>query len=438
MASSTFINLRVNNAEQFKESITEPTPNNRIFLTYGRVTPWANESAPDASNTSVASAYEVWRNMIGGKRITGADVSHVIPRNNWRANSVFVAYDHLNTDLYNTANPFYVVTSDYGVYKCIANNSGANSTVEPSSISPNTVVITADGYIWKYMYTISDSELLRFTTSSYVPVKTLAADDGSDQWRVQTGAVDGAIHAIVMTNVGSDYTSTPNVAITGDGSSATATATRNAISNTVESISISDQGFDYTYATVTITGGGGVNAAARVVISPPGGHGSDPLYELGGRNVMVNPRLVNSESDVLPTTNDFRQIALIRDPYLKDSNTVASNTAFLQADTIVTTGSGDYDQDEIVYQGPSLASATFSATILSWNAVTGTATVINRNGESTSGSLIGSNTSVIRFITSVTEGLLEPYSGKLLYMDNIKPIIRAADQTEDFKIVVRF
>jgi hypothetical protein len=41
-------------------------------------------------------------------------------------------------------------------------------------------------------------------------------------------------------------------------------------------------------------------------------------------------------------------------------------------------------------------------------------------------------------LQSYTERSLEPYSGNLLYIDNTTPIQRADDQTEDFKIVVRF
>jgi hypothetical protein len=52
--------------------------------------------------------------------------------------------------------------------------------------------------------------------------------------------------------------------------------------------------------------------------------------------------------------------------------------------------------------------------------------------------LIGANTGAARFVDSVTNPTLKRYSGNLLYIDNIKPIQRAVDQTEDFKIILKF
>ena len=50
MSSATFIDLRVNNAQQFKESVSEPTPNTKLYMTIGRSMPWANDLAPNVAN----------------------------------------------------------------------------------------------------------------------------------------------------------------------------------------------------------------------------------------------------------------------------------------------------------------------------------------------------------------------------------------------------
>ena len=213
MPSSTFIDLRVNNAEQFKNSVTG-TPNTKLFLVFGKVDPWANDASPNVSNSSMSTIYEIWDNMIGGKRILGGDISHVIPRHNWTSNTVYTAYDDKSTNLYSSNTIFYVMNSSYSVYKCIANNYGSASTIEPTSVNPSIVSTTGDGYSWKYMYTISDSEKIRFVTDSYIPVKNLTGDDGSLQWQVQNTAVSGAINSIVLTNSGNNYTNVSNITIT--------------------------------------------------------------------------------------------------------------------------------------------------------------------------------------------------------------------------------
>jgi hypothetical protein len=440
MSSATLVKLRINNAEQFKESVSEPSPNTNLYLVYGRAIPWANDSEPPAANTSVATEYEIWNNMIGGKRITGNEIRHVIPRYNWASDTKYIAYDHMDPNLYGSNVRFYVVTQDFNVYKCLSNNYSSNSTVEPTSISATTISQTADGYTWKYMYTLSEEEKLNFTTSSYIPVKTIGSDDGSLQWAVQTDAIEGAIDTILVTNGGSGYTNVSNlsVTITGDGAGATATASINTVSNVVSNVTVTNYGSEYTQAVVTISGGGGTGATARAIIPPPGGHGSDPLYELGGFNVMVNAKIRNSENGILPTSNDFRQIGIIKDPYILDTTEVATNTAFFQGETLTTAGSGDFTVDEFVYQGTTLAASTFNARVLEWDSANGIVKVVNITGTPLAGTLIGATSSTTRFVTSVDDVDFHPFSGQLLYIDNVKPIIRSIDQTESFRIVLKF
>lgn len=442
MTSISFKNLRINNAEQFKESVSEPSPNTHLYLTYGKCDSWVNDSSPNTPNATIVSTYEVWYNMIGGKKITGNDMQHVIPKNAWASGQVYYAYDDRSTDLANDSTKFYVLTSANRVYKCIANanNAGATSTVEPSYVGTQIGSVETDGYIWKYMYTLSASDLLNFTTTSYMPVKTLEGDDGTDQWDVQQAAISGGIHSVVVSNTGSGYTNTSNVLITltGDGSSFEANVVLNLTSQTVSSITITDPGVGYTFANVTISGGGGSGAKGRAIISPPGGHGSNPLYELGGSKVMINAKLIGTENGVLPTTNDFRQVALIKDPYLNNSTSVASNVATFQGLTLTMVGYGDYTEDEFVYQGIDVASAEFKARVLSWDSANSTLKVVSPVGTPVYAALVGETSAAARIIASIGNQALEPNSGQVLYIDNIVPITRAPDQTENIKIVLNF
>jgi hypothetical protein len=45
MTSATSNKMRVNNAEQFLDSVSEPAFVT-LYLSYGKVTPWCNEAAP--------------------------------------------------------------------------------------------------------------------------------------------------------------------------------------------------------------------------------------------------------------------------------------------------------------------------------------------------------------------------------------------------------
>ena len=436
MSSVTSTKMRINTAEQFLESVAEPAYT-ALYLSYGKVDAWANESCPDMANTSTAGENEVWYNMIGGKRIYGNDLCLVIPRYNWAANTKYFAYDHMSTNLYDQT--FYVLTSDFSVYKCISNNSSANSTVEPTSINPDSVTQTSDGYVWKYMYSVESSDQLRFITDQYIPIRKIAADNGSLQWKVQEGAIEGAIFNIVIANSGTGYTNTSNllVTITGDGKSATVTANLNLTSQTVSTLTLTDYGSGYTFANVDISGGGGTGAVAKAIISPVGGHGSDPIYELGASKVMMNPTLKFTEDGVLPVTNDFRQIAILKDP-LTAEGVIVTNNAFRQALTIKTQGSGNYSLDEIVYQGSSLSASAFKGELLYWDEANGIAEIINTVGTIQPQSLIGATSSTSRFVSNIVNKDLKERSGQILYINNLKAITRSYDQTEDFKIVVKF
>lgn len=437
--SATFIDLRVNNAEQFKESVSEPTPNTKLYMTIGRVMPWANDLAPDTANSSVATVYEVWDTMVGGVRIYGNELAHAIPRINWTANTIYTAYDHLNGSLHDTE--FYVMTDEYNVYKCIANNYTANSTVKPTSLSTTDVSYLSDGYAWKYMYTVSDSDLLRFTTTEYIPVKLLSADDGSLQWQVQDNTTEGSVEYIHVTDGGSGYDNASNITVTfsGDGTGLSATATINSSTNVVNSIVITNSGSGYHYASVTIADSGSASGAtARAIISPQDGHGSNPLYELGGKHIIINARISYDEDGVLPVSNDYRQVSLLMDPLDASGNTL-STPAFLQALSITTAGTGDFMQDETVYQGTSVSSASFSGQVVNWDSGNSKVVLINTQGVPTSAlTLIGQESSISRSVVSITEGDLTEYSGRILYVDNFKPITRDPDQIEEFKLIVHF
>lgn len=438
-------NLRVLNAVNFKKEVSQEG-NTRIYFTFGKVSPWANDSAPQQANSSVTSLNEVWDNMVGAKLITGNEIAHVIPRNNWTANTVYHAYDHCECSLllFNPNTKFFVVTSDWNVYKCISNNqNGAVSTVMPTQIFTDRTIEEADGYVWKYMYTVSDSDKIKFVTDNYIPVKTLTGNDGSFQWQVQNNAISGTIDAIKVTNGGSGYTNAASIVITitGDGFGATAQARVNTVSNTVSNVAIVQSGSGYTYAELTISGGGGTGANLRAIISPTGGHGFDPLREFGGSNLILNPRLQSTEGGTLPVTNDLRQISLIQDPFLYSSKNIASNVVYGQFTTLLLEGATDtvYQQDEIVYQGTSLSTATFKGSVLSY--ANNTLLLTNTQGIPQVQPIVGVTTGTVRVpsgSTSIVSPPLQKYTGKLLYIDNIIPITRAADQTEDFKILLRF
>ena len=440
MTAITTTNLRINSAEQLLESVSEPA-STMLYVCYGKNTPWANDSSPNTASDSISDKNEVWRDVIAGKRVTGNDITLAIKRVNWTANTVYTQYDDTANNLYDSNTQFYVLTTNFNVYKCLYNNSSANSTVEPTYTSFSSTSTEADGYVWKYMYTLNTKERQRFLSDSWMPVKTLSLDDGSAQWGIQSAAVDGAIDIVLVSNSGLSYTNSSNVTITisGDGSGANAVAYVNTISNTIANVVVTSRGTGYTFATATISGGAGSGAILRPIIGPYGGHGKNPVYELGGSNILIDVQVKGTESGLLVANNDYRQVSIIKDPKIYGSSNAFSNSVFTQTLSLALAGSGpEYVVDEYVYQGGSLATSTFSGRILLWDTANSVMKLTEYTGTPTTTTLNGQTSGAYRYITSTTSPDLKNRSGEVLYIDNITPVTRAIDQTEDFKIVIKY
>lgn len=154
----------------------------------------------------------------------------------------------------------------------------------------------------------------------------VGADAGlTAQWGVQGNAIDGAIYNLKITTAGVGYTSAPTITIAGDGASAAATCTVSG--GAINSVTMTNVGTGYTHATVTLTTSGSSTAATvRPVIGPPGGYGADPTNDLRAHYVTVNTVFTGDESGSIPDSNDFRQIAVVKNPIEK-----ATETATLSA-----------------------------------------------------------------------------------------------------------
>jgi hypothetical protein len=425
MASLVTSKFRVHNAQQFAEAFSE-TSNTIMYLFIGKNTSFPNDNSPPTPINSTANIeYTPWRDMYAAKRISTADVTHAIERYDWTSGTVYDQYDDQDTNLLD--DDFYVMTEDYNVYKCLFNAGATASTTKPTGVSTSPFT-AADGYIWKYMYTVTTAKALKFLTNDYIPVQTLTSDGGEDQWDVQTAAVDGGIHVVKVTAGGSGYATAPAVTITGDGTGATANST--ITSNVVTSVTITNAGTGYTRASVTFASGA---AAATAIISPKGGHGSDAVEELGGKFIMLNVRLDGTESNTFSTANEFRQVGIVRDPYLYGTTTRAVASSFRQSFKYqLSSISGTFTVDETITSGSNTAS------LIEFTTPNLFTTLPVHLPFANTASVAGGTSSATGTIAAITTPGLQPYSGDIIYVENRVPISRADDQIEDVKLVVQF
>lgn len=181
----------INSAEQFVNSILESNTNYYIFAS--RHIPWSDENNPPVTNTAISTVeHNIYDHILFGKIVSNNDIRYMIPRNDWTANTVYDYYNKDNINLY--SNTFFVVTPEQHVYKILDNNSGGRSTVKPTLVS-NSIFKTSDNYIWKYMYSINGSDMVKFSTRQYIPVVSNTI--------VQASAVSGGIDIIKVDTGGS-------------------------------------------------------------------------------------------------------------------------------------------------------------------------------------------------------------------------------------------
>ena len=486
MAAIITEKFRIHNAKQFKEDFGESASSSYIFM--GRSFDWTDENNPPAPANAVGEEIDSYADMIAMKKVSTSDVSHGLTRYDWTSGTSYDEYAHdysatnlspasSSNNLYDSR--FYVITDEYHVYKCIRtgrDSSGAVvvSDVKPTGTSATTLVETADsnaasgrGYLWKYMYTISASETIKFVTNDFIPVKTLGAvsavdgtgtsgsigssatDDGTGQWDVENSAVNGGISHVSVTNAGAGYTdgTYPNVAIVGDGSGATCSVIVS--SSSIVHVDITAAGSGYKRASIDVSGisgiGGGSNGALKPIISPFYGHGADPVQELGGNFVCVNARLEFAEgSGDFPTDNDFRRIGLIQDPFTVGTTTVATATSLSAYSQMTLSSVTGLAVDNLILSSGSDGTGVAVSRVVSINGlVVSHVPVANSAGgyvdfASADSVFISGSGSSFGTVNSVNAAFpeVERYSGQIMYVENRGAVTRAADQIEDIKLII--
>ena len=474
----------------------------RLYVFIGRPQEWDNENAPPTPVDSFQEFSDTFSDMISLKRVLANDTIQVVRRIDWTppeqtTGGLGYVYDMYRHDYSSTKTAssgatklydadFYVVNSQYQVYKCIYNGTspsdpnGKPSTVEPTGTS-TSIITTSDGYRWKYLYTIPVGQVLKFFSNDYMPVLSDVAVTGD--------AVGGEIDTVVIQASGTGYNNGTyeNVPIKGDGVGGRVSLVVDG--GKVVSATVTSGGSGYTFGKIIIDevngigAGTGTGAAIDVIIPPELGHGSDPTKELGGYRVMINTKFTYDEgSGDFPTDNDYRRIGLVINPnqYGTTELTSAITLSATRAVIFSPTFTGTFSTDEIITQSRTVGGQQVTARgrVISWNTttkvlkyyqnridgvfpeITGNLTEFEGGNPvtgATSGTsadpdinfpvVSGISTRVINnteydlgmsFTNGYAKPEIDPNSGEIIYIDNRGAISRAGDQIEDIKIVIEF
>ena len=516
MAAIITDQIRILNAKNFLSGVSTAT--NAYYSFIGLPNPsdiqsdW--DTNPPSPKDSFSEEVDYWDTMIALKKINASDVRQVITRRVWTSGTTYDMYrsDYSrtntakvsgSTNLYSAS--YYVLNSDYRVYACLHNGmdpdnpNGKPSLDEPTftDLEPKVAGTSGDGYIWKYLYTIKPSDIVKFESTDFIPVP-LDWDTNSDAAAVRDNAVDGSIKIVTITDRGvglgtanSTYTKVP---IKGDGTGGECTIVVNN-DQKVDTVTVSNQGQNYTYGNIDLEAGGVPTGTTRptfnVIQSPPGGHGADIYRELGAYNVLLYSRIENDvENPDFITGNQVARVGVVENPK-------ATSGALLSADKATAlgalrlTGTGystaAFDGDSFITQTVSTGN-TAVGRVVSYDTNTGvlkfwqdrTMAGFNTVGTAqtnptygyelqeftsspgtggnltivpTSGSNLAIDTSFTGLSTVInsrtyylgqdfTNGVANPevkkYSGNIVYVDNRPSITRSTNQKEDIKVILQF
>ena len=511
--------LRILNAKQFVTSVASTTSSYYTFVGLPNATQVSStwDTTPPDPRDNFDEENNYWDTIIALKKINSSDVKQVIRKITWQSGITYDMYRHdisgsvgkqskpsNATSLYD-AN-YYIVNSDYRVYICLQNGtdpenpSGKASLDEPTftDLEPREAGTSGDGYIWKYLYTIKPSDIIKFDSTNFMPVPSNWETNVDDAAVRNNAKSSGQLKIVTILNrgvgLGTANRTYTRVPIKGDGTGAEATVVINNNSK-VESVTISSGGNGYTFGTLDLIGGnvptGTIFPIFNVIIPPQGGHGADIYRELGARNALIYSRIENdTENPDFITGNQIARIGIVQSP--KSYNTIqdldldkASATYALKL-TGVGYSSATFIPDSFITQTIGVGS-TAVGKVVSYDQVTGVLKYwqdrsmsgfttdgtqnispvygfqLNRftstpNGGGSISIIGGSSTLSIQtsftgvstvinsrtyylgqsFTQGVSQPEVEKYSGNIIYVDNRPSITRSINQKEDIKVILQF
>ena len=509
--------FRILNASNFVDSIES----NSYYITlglanpvaagYGRTSDWNTNPPSPTDNLSYAG--HTGDTVLFGKKITSANVRRIVRRIDWTAGTKYEIY----RDDYSVQNRapitnaarlydanYYVMNEDYRVYICIEN--GSNGTNPKGNVSQDQPTFTdlepsragdsGDGYIWKYLFTISPSDIIKFDSTDYITVPNNWDTSSDAQIRAMRESGDSTVNenqikTVYIDDAGGSYANglgqEMNIIGDGTGGKVRVDVEGGKITNTV----VVSGGKNYSYALVDL---GSINSNTTStpahlipVIPPSRGHGHDIYKELGTDRVLVYARFDDSTKD-FPVDTSFAQVSIVKNPTaVGTSNTFTDNNfnglSAFKFNNITGTPKVGEKIEQTVQNGTAKAFGYvasfdtetkvlkyFTDRSLFYNQTTKDQqdyTGISTNGrpyafESSSNLISGQTSSFtgaidtafagiatnptgvkqINLGVSFTAGMAVPEinkgSGEVIYLDNRASIARNARQKEDIKVILEF
>ena len=352
MAAVVTDQFRILNASNFIDSVLDENNSYYVFLGlpnssavgFGRTSDWSTATSGPPSPTDNFQYLTHYRDTgVFGKRVTGTNIRRVIRKVQWTTNTAYDMYRHDYSSSNTTPNSgtsrlydsnYYVINSDFRVYVCIDNGSsgsnlkGGRSKFEPTSTDLQPFTAGSDGYTWKYLFSISPSDVIKFDSTEYIvlPNDWSTSTDSQIQSVREAGDSEtnnNQIKKVYIKSAGLGYTAS-TYDILGDGTGGKVEVTVDA-NGAITSTNVTTGGKGYTFGIVDLERTGTISSAANLIpiIPPSRGHGYDIYSELGADRVLVYARFDDSTKD-FPVDTKFAQVGIVKNPKEYTSSGFAS------------------------------------------------------------------------------------------------------------------
>ena len=429
---------------------------NSYYIGIGRSEDWNDSDiAPTVQNT-LREERNFRLGLQSVKKVI--DYSFVVPRYNWSSGAIYSAYDDAQVGY--PAQTYYVMNDNNQVYMCIQQSKDAAgnaqvSTVQPSGNTTGTPFDTADGYIWKFLYSIGALDANKYISANFLPVQLISSTDSDspaadiEQLAVQNAAVVGQVVGFAIDSGGAGYgASTPTLAVVGNGTKAKGNITISGGTVTkaelIDSSGSYTMGSGYDFANVTVTPTGSTPtkpAKIRAILSTPLGLGADPRDDLRSTSIMFNAKPSGVEGDDFIVGNDFRQVGLIKNIMDSSGSTQFTATTGIALKQVnLSSVSTNFTADNTILGGTSGIKALIDKVDSSniWYHQTEETGFGNFTAGEAISETDGNGAGVLNAsITPYVTPEVDTQTGEVLYIDNRSSVTRSTDQTEDIKIVIQ-
>ena len=352
MAAVVTEQFRILNASNFIDSVLDENNSYYVFLGlpnssavgFGRTSDWSTASSGPPSPTDNFQYLTHYRDTgIFGKKVTGTNIRRVVRKVQWTTNTAYDMYRHDYSSTNLTPNSgtsrlydsnYYVINSDFKVYICIDNGSsgtnlkGNRSKFEPTSTDLQPFTAGSDGYTWKYLFSISPSDVIKFDSTEYIVLPNNWSTSSDSQIQSVREAGDSEtnnnqIKKVYIKNAGLGYTAS-TYDILGDGTGGRVSISVDS-NGAITSTNVITGGKGYTFGIVDLERTGTISSAANLIpiIPPSRGHGYDLYSELGADRILIYARFDDSTKD-FPVDTKFSQVGIVKNPKEYTSSGFAS------------------------------------------------------------------------------------------------------------------